>query len=278
MSRAEVDADIADGVATLTLHRPPRNALTPAFADAIVAALDCCDANPQVRAVVLIGHGSSFSAGADLGSGPAALRDLIAADGGDLPGYQEPAGRVTAAIARLDVPVVAAVNGDAVGGGATIALAADLRFAADTARFAFPFTRLGVCPEGASTYYLPRLVGPGVAADWLLSGRLVDAAEALRCGLVSRVLPAGDVLPAALAWAGELVARTSPAAVARTRALLRAAPPTPVAASVAESAAIVELAAGPDCPEGISAFLQRRPPRFAARSTVTPAREGGAAR
>ncbi len=278
MSRAEVDADIADGVATLTLHRPPRNALTPVFADAIVAALECCVADPQVRAVVLTGHGSSFSAGADLGSGPAALRDLIAADGGDLPGYREPAGRVTAAIARLDVPVVAAVNGDAVGGGATIALAADLRFAADTARFAFPFTRLGVCPEGASTYYLPRLVGPGVAADWLLSGRLVDAAEALRCGLVSRVLPAGDVLPAALAWAGELVARTSPAAVARTRALLHAAPPTPVAASVAESAAIVELAAGPDCPEGISAFLQRRLPRFAARSTVTPAREGGSAR
>jgi enoyl-CoA hydratase/carnithine racemase len=216
--------------------------------------------------------------GADLGDGPAALRDLIAADGGGRPGYQEPAGRVTAAIARLGVPVVAAVNGDAVGGGATIALAADVRFAADTARFAFPFTRLGVCPEGASTYYLPRLVGAGVAADWLLSGRLVDAAEALRCGLVSRVLPATEVVPAALAWAADLAARTSPVAVARTRALLRAAPPTPAAASVAESAAIVELAAGPDCPEGIDAFLRRRPPRFAPRSTVTPAREGGSVR
>ncbi len=278
MSNDVVVESTVDGVATLTLRRPPRNALTPAFADAILAALERCDADAQVRVVVLTGHGATFSVGADLGSGPGALRDLIAADGGGMSGYQEPAGRVTAAIARLGVPVVAAVNGDAVGGGATIALAADVRFAADTARFAFPFTRLGVCPEGASTYYLPRLVGAGVAADWLLSGRLVDAAEALRCGLVSRVLPAAEVVPAALAWAAELAARTSPIAVARTRALLHAAPPTPAAASVAESAAIVELAAGPDCPEGIDAFLQRRPPRFAPRSTVTPAREGGAVR
>lgn len=278
MSRNGIVESIVGGVATLTLDRPPRNALTSAFADAAAAALRRCDADPQVRVVVLTGSGATFSAGADLGDGPGSLRDLIAADGGDRPGYQEPAGRVTAAIARLGVPVVAAVNGDAVGGGATIALAADLRFAADTARFAFPFTRLGVCPEGASTYYLPRLVGAGVAADWLLSGRLVDAAEALRCGLVARVLPAAEVLPAALAWAAALVARTSPAAVARTRSLLRAAPATAEAASVAESAAIVQLAGGPDCPEGISAFLERRPPRFAPRSTVTPAVEGSAVR
>jgi len=278
VSHDEVVDSIVDGVATLTLRRPSLNVLDGAVADAIVDTLDRLDADARVRAVVLTGHGATFSAGADLGDGPGSIRDGIAADGGGLPGYQEPAGRVTAAIARLGVPVVAAVNGDAVGGGATIVLAADVRFAADTARFAFPFTRLGVCPEGASTYYLPRLVGAGVAADWMLSGRLVDAAEALRCGLVSRVLPAADVLPAALAWAGELAARTSPVAVARTRALLRAAPATAEEASVSESAAIVQLVAGSDCPEGVAAFLQRRPPRFAPRSTVTPAREGSAVR
>ncbi|MDT7676468.1 MAG: hypothetical protein QOD82_4370, partial [Pseudonocardiales bacterium] len=200
--------------------------------------------------------------GADLTAGPASIRAELVADGAAAPGYREPAGRVTVRMTGLTKPVIAAVNGDAVGGGATITLAADLRFAADTARFGFPFTRLGVCPEGASTYFLPRLVGPSRAADWLLSGRLVGAAEVERAGLVNRVLPAGEVLAAAQEYARELAATTSPAAVAATRALLGAGPGTVVEASDAESRAIVALAAGPDCEEGVAAFLQRRPPRF----------------
>jgi enoyl-CoA hydratase/carnithine racemase len=271
---ADVSLTTERGVATVTLDRPPRNAITPALADRLAEVLRRCDADPEVRAVVLTGAGTSFSAGADLTDGPDSLRALITADGGDRPGYREPAGRVTATMAGLGVPVIAAVNGDAVGGGATVTLAADVRFAADTARFGFPFTRLGVCPEGASTFHLPRLVGPGVAADWLLSGRLVEAAEALRTGLVSRLLPPDEVLPAAQEWAAQLVARTSPTAVARTRRLLAAAPGTAEDAAAAESAALVDLVRGPDCPEGIAAFLQRRPPRFAPRPTPTPGHAG----
>ena len=141
--RVEIDG----GVATLVLDRPPRNALTSGFADALLEALAACHADARVRAVVLTGAGDSFSVGADLTHGPEALRDLLDTDGADRPGYREPAGRVTAAMARLDVPVVAALNGDAVGGGATVALGADVRFATPETRIGFPFTRLGVCPR-----------------------------------------------------------------------------------------------------------------------------------
>ncbi|SFO48148.1 Enoyl-CoA hydratase/carnithine racemase [Pseudonocardia ammonioxydans] len=276
---AGIRRETAGGVATLTLDRPPRNALTTALADELVDALGRCRRDKTVRAIVLTGAADAFSAGADLAAGPTAIRDLIDHDhlGRTPDGYREPAGRVTAALAALPVPVVAAINGDAVGGGATIPLAADVRFAADDARFAFPFTRLGVCPEGGSTYLLPWLVGPGVAADWLLSGRLVDAREALAAGLVSRLLPRGEVLDAAQSWAAGVAQRTSPAAVAVTRSLLAGAT-SPEQARTAESTAIADLARGADCAEGVGAFLEQRLPRFAVRSTSAAAEEKISAR
>ncbi|WP_233159786.1 enoyl-CoA hydratase-related protein [Pseudonocardia sp. MH-G8] len=252
------------GVVTLRLQRGERNALDSALADELAEALDACASDPGVRAVVLTGSGPVFSVGADLSAGPSAIHDLLIGEGAyERAGYREPAGRVTLRMAALGVPVIAAINGDAIGGGATIPLAADVRFFAAHARVGFPFTRLGVCPEGASTFFLPRLVGPSRAADWLLSGRLVDADEALAAGLVSRVVPPDEVLTVAQDYARELAARTSPTAVAATRRLLAAAPADPVTASDAESRAIAQLAAGPDCREGVAAFLERRPPRFA---------------
>ena len=265
MGDGTVRRTVDGGVATLVLDRPPRNALTGGFADALSGALDACEDDRRVRAVVLTGAGGSFSVGADLAAGPDALRRLLIDDGADRPGYREPAGRVTAAMGRLTVPVVAALNGDAVGGGATVALGADVRFLATDARVGFPFTRLGVCPEGASTYHLPRVVGAGRAADWLLTGRLVDAAEALAAGFVARVLPPGEVLAAAQEWAARIATRTSPAAVAATRAMLRAAPDDADAAAAAESRTIAALIREPDCAEGVAAFLEHRAPRFAPR-------------
>lgn len=259
----QVHRDIDGWVVTLTLDRGRYNALDAALADDLASALVVCDADPGVRAVVLTGAGGSFCVGADLTGGPGAIHDLMTRDGAyERDDYREPAGRVTTVMAGLGVPVIVAVNGDAVGGGATIPLAADVRFAADTARFGFPFTRLGVSPEGASTYFLPRLVGPSRAADWLLSGRIFDAAEALAAGLVSRVLPSGEVLAAAQEYASDLAARTSPAAVAATKALLAARPPDPTTASDAESRTIARLGARPDCREGVAAFLERRSPQF----------------
>jgi enoyl-CoA hydratase/carnithine racemase len=278
------------GVATVTLRRRTHNQLTPAFLDALCAALRSVDADPAVRAVVLTGDGRAFCAGADLSEGRDSLRGLFESDGGyadlreqlppaghrppaDRPGdpapadgYREPAARTNRVIAAMGVPVIAAVNGDAVGGGATITLAADVRFAAPGARFGFPFTRLGLCPEGASTWYLPRVVGPSVAAQWLLSGRLIPAEQALRAGLVSELVEPERLLAHARRFAAELVAGTSPAAVAATRALLHADPAHPDAAAAAESRTIVTLARGEDCAEAAGAFLARRPPRFGRRA------------
>ncbi|BBF99160.1 MULTISPECIES: enoyl-CoA hydratase/isomerase family protein [Pseudonocardia] len=266
----EVRVDVEAGVAVVTLDRPPRNALTVGFTRTLISTLDGVATDRRVRAVVLTGAGDTFCAGADLLDGPDSVRRLLTDDGGGRPGYREPAARIGAAIARLPVPVIAAINGDAAGGGATIPLAADVRFAAGHARFVFPFTRLGLCPEGASTHHLPRLVGPGRAADWLLSGRRIDADEALAAGLVSRVLPADRLLDEAVGWARQVATKCAPTAVAATRALLAAAPATPDAAAEAESATIVTLAAGPDCAEGVAAFAERRAPRFGAADT--PAR------
>ncbi|XVQ87774.1 enoyl-CoA hydratase-related protein [Microbispora siamensis] len=255
--------ELHDGVAILWMENGERNVLDHALLNGLAAALAECEADPDVRAVVLTGAGRTFCAGVDLSSGPTAIRDLLLGEGAGEVGYQEPAGRITLQMWRMSTPVIVAVNGDAVGGGATIPLAADVRFAAESARFGFPFTRLGLCPEGASTWFLPRLVGASRAADWLISGRIVDAQEALAAGLVSRVLPADEVLTAAHDYAGELVTRTSPAAVAATRALLAAGGgPDPWASAAAESAAIAKLVAAKDCTEGVAAFLERRPPRF----------------
>jgi enoyl-CoA hydratase/carnithine racemase len=254
----------AEGVATLSLDRGAHNALDAAFLHTLVDALSACDDDPDIGAIVLTGKGKSFSVGADLSAGSTAVRDLLAGLGAydGTVGYREPAGTTTLRMTDLAVPVIAAVNGDAVGGGATVLLAADVRFAADTARFSFPFTRLGLSPEGGSTYLLPRLVGPSRAADWLLSGRLIDAAEALAAGLVSRTLPEDEVLAVAQAYARDLVAHTAPTAVAVTRALLAARPGDLITASDAESTAIAGLAASPDGLEGVAAFLDRRPARF----------------
>ncbi|MFD2420149.1 enoyl-CoA hydratase-related protein [Amycolatopsis pigmentata] len=259
------------GVATLWLSRGPRNALDAELLAALVEAMAGADADPDIGALVLTGNGRTFSVGADLSTGPTAVRDLMAGLGGyGGKEFREPAGRTTLRMAALSVPVIAAVNGDAIGGGATVLLAADVRFAADSARFGFPFTRLGLCPEGASTFFLPRLVGASRASDWLLSGRLIDAAEALSAGLVSRVLPAGEVLAEAQTYAREMVAHTSPSAVAATKALLAAGPADPRTASDAESRTIAELAAAPDGLEGVAAFLDRRPPRFRKRNVARP--------
>ncbi|MHC1562146.1 enoyl-CoA hydratase-related protein [Actinomycetospora sp. C-140] len=260
MVRAEIS-----GVATIALDRPPHNALTPGLAAALIEALGACHADARVRAIVLTGYGETFSVGSDLTHGPETPRRLLDADGADLSGYDDPAGRVVKVMAGLDVPVVAALNGDAVGAGALTALAADVRFATPEARIGFPFTRLGVCPGGASTYRLPHVVGAGRAADWLLSGRLVDTSEAVAAGFLSSTMTLDYLVAWAQEWAGKIASRTSSTAVAATRALLRSTPVDPDAAAAAESRAMSDLIGSPDCAEGVASFVERRRPRFAPR-------------
>ena len=273
MELTELRYEVADRIATIRLHRPERlNAFTPTMADELVRVAAAVDADDDVRVVVVTGSGRGFCAGADLGRGAGTFADRLTryrppALREDIAGYPRDAGGVVSlAFAALRKPVIAAVNGPAVGVGATLTLPMDVRIAAESARFGFVFGRVGIVPEAASSWFLPRVVGISQAMEWVATGRVFDAAEALRGGLVSRVVPDDQLLPAAHALAREIVANTSGPAVGAARQLLWSmlGAPSPWDAHRAESRAVVELGAGPDSAEGVASFLEKRPPRFTA--------------
>jgi enoyl-CoA hydratase/carnithine racemase len=175
-------------------------------------------------------------------------------------------GVASLAFAALRKPVIAAVHGAAVGIGATMTLPMDVRIAAESARFGFPFVRRGISPEAASSWFLPRVVGISQAMEWMATGRVFDAAEALRGRLVSRVVPDEELLPAARELAAEIVDNTSGLAVGATRQLLWSmlGAPSPWDAHRLESQTLMELGSGPDAAEGVASFLEKRLPQFGA--------------
>jgi enoyl-CoA hydratase/carnithine racemase len=270
----EVRYEVEDGVATITLHRPDRlNAFTLTMATELAAVAEAADADDAVRVVVVTGSGRAFCAGADLGGGPATLagqRTRVRPPGPlsqEIGGFPRDAGGVASLpFAALRKPVIAAVNGPAVGIGATLTLPMDIRIAAESARFGFVFARVGIVPEAASSWFLPRVVGISQAMEWVATGRVFDAAEALRGRLVSRVVPDAELLSTAYALAREIAENTSGAAVGAARQLLWSmlGAPSPWDAHRAESRALVELGDGPDPAEGVAAFLEKRPPSFTA--------------
>ena len=273
MTPTQLRYDVADGVATITLSRPERlNAFTPVMAVELARAAAAADADDAVRVVVVTGAGRGFCAGADLGAGRGTFADRgrQADDGparGSIDGVPRDWGGVAALpFAALRKPVIAAVNGPAVGIGATMVLPMDVRIAAESARFGFVFARRGITPEAASSWFLPRVVGISQAVEWVATGRVFDAAEALRGRLVSRVVPDADLLPTALELAREIADNTSGVAVGAARQLLWSmlGAPSPWDAHRAESRALVELARGPDAAEGVAAFLAKRPAEFRA--------------
>jgi enoyl-CoA hydratase/carnithine racemase len=246
-----------DGVVRITLHRPERlNAFTNAMQRELCAAFDAVDADSRARAVVVTGSGRAFCAGADLGSGERTF------SGGKRTG-RDPGGVVVLRIFDCTKPVIAAVNGPAIGVGASMTLAMDARFAAATATFGFVFTRLGIVPEACSSWFLPRLVGLPTALDWLLSGRRVTADDALAFGLAQHV--ADDVVTAATDYARELTRGTAPVSVALTRQLVwrMLSVSTPAEAHRIDSALLLAAASAPDAREGVAAFRERRAPEFA---------------
>lgn len=249
--------DIDGGVATLTLDRPAAlNALTIPLKVALVEALARVAADDAVRAVILTGSGRAFCAGQDL-----AERDVPDAPPLDeeLRDRYEP---IVRAMVGLDRPIIAAVNGVAAGAGASLALACDLRIAAESARFVLAFGRIGLVPDSGATWFLPRIVGSARAAELALLDPTIDAAEALRIGLVSRVVADAELMAAARAVAEGLVGR-APLAVAATKRLLSQAWTTDLdGALAAERAAQGVLGASRDHAEGLAAFREKRPPRF----------------
>lgn len=257
MPYADIAYVVTDRIATITLDRPEaRNGYTARMADEIAAALAAANADPDVRIVVLTGAGPDFCVGADLSAGGFAASDEV--------DWVEPATRVCRPMFGMDKPVICAVRGAAVGVGSTMLLPADFRLAGTDVRFGFVFSRRGIYPEGGSTWFLPRIVGMGRAMDWLISGRLIKADEALAAGLVTSLHPPDDVLAAAYALARELIAVTAPVSTAVIRqALLRmSAYDSPEPAFALDSQLIASCGRSADAVEGVQSFLQRRPPDF----------------
>src|SRR6185312_274593 len=209
MSFEEIRYEVADQVLTITLNRPERlNAFTPTMGRELIEAFDRADADDDVRAIIVTGEGRGFCAGADLGGGGSTFdwRDRQNAD--EVP--RDGGGQVALRIFESTKPVIAAINGPAVGVGITMTLPMDIRLAADGAKIGFVFTRRGIVPEACSSWFLPRLVGISQAMEWAATGRVFSAQEALSGGLVRSVLPAPDLLGAARALADEIRLNTAP--------------------------------------------------------------------
>lgn len=254
----QIRYEVADGIATITLDRPAKlNAYTEHMRDELVAAFDLVDADDAVRAVVVTGAGRGFCSGADLG-------DASGAPQGEVGSWRDGGGQVTLRIFQCLKPVIGAINGPAVGVGATMTLAMDVRLVSDAARIGFVFTRRGLTPEACSSFFLPRVVGISQALEWTFTGRVFPAAEALAGGLVSRVLPPDDLLPAAYALAREIADNASPVSVALTRQMLwrGLGLQHPMEAHRVDSRSFLSRTQSADAVEGVMSFLEKRSPAF----------------
>jgi enoyl-CoA hydratase/carnithine racemase len=260
----ELDYAVDEGIVTITLDRPQRlNASTAHMMGELLDAMDRADGDDAVRAILFTGRGRAFCAGADLGGG-AATFELAGDDEFDMARHSDGGGIITRRLFASPKPLIGAINGPAIGVGASLTLALDMRLASDTARFGFVFTRRGLVPEAASSWFLPRIVGIAQATEWVLTGRIFDAQEALDGGLVRSVHPSEDLLPAARALAREIADNTSPVAVALARSMLwrMLGGDGPQIAHEVDSRGIFAMGRSADVREGVAAFLEKRPPTF----------------
>jgi enoyl-CoA hydratase/carnithine racemase len=254
---------VADGVLTITLNRPERlNAFTETMMNELIAAFDASDADDDVRAVIVTGEGRGFCAGADLAKGGETFDWRERAASGDVP--RDGGGRVVLRIYDSLKPVIAAINGPAVGVGITMTLPMDIRLAAEGAKIGFVFARRGIVPEAASSWFLPRLVGISQAMEWVATGRVFDAEEAQRGGLVRSVHAPDELLPAAHQLAREIADNSAPVSVALARKLMwrGLGAPHPMAAHRADSRAMFSRGQSADAVEGVTSFLEKRPASY----------------
>ncbi len=278
-----LDYSVADQVLTLTLNRPHKlNAFTGTMMAELIDAFDRADADDGVRAVIVTGAGRAFCAGADLSLGastfdyakrsdrPDKAASPVGADGQvdwSHESVRDGGGRVTLRIFQCCKPVIGAINGAAVGIGATMLLPMDMRIASSAARFGFVFARRGIVPEACSSWFLPRVVGISQALEWTMTGRVFAAEEARAGGLVRQVVAPDALLPTALALAREIADHSAPVSVALTRQMMwrMLGAEHPMMAHRIDSRAIYARGASADTQEGVSAFLQKRPAQFSDR-------------
>lgn len=273
MQYEQISYEVDDRVATITLDRPDRlNAFTARMMLELLDAFDRADNDDEVRVVLVTGRGRAFCAGADLEAGgdtfDASARARRGAEGvpeGEgMVTDRDGGGRVVLRIFEMTKPVIAAVNGPAVGVGVTMTLAMDIRLAAESARFGFVFARRGITMEAASSWFLPRLVGMGQASEWVHTGRVFGADEALRGRLVNAVHPDADLLARARELATEIAANTSGMSVLLNRQMMwrMLGADHPMEAHKVDSRAIKSMGASADAREGVTAFLEKREPKF----------------
>jgi len=261
----DIILDMSDGIATITLNRPDKmNAFTGRMMHELISAFDVTDANDDVKAVIVTGAGRAFCAGADLSSGG----DTFAKGGSDVKTPQgiprDGGGLVSLRIFNSLKPVIGAINGAAVGVGVTMTLPMDIRLASETSKFGFVFAKRGIVPEACSSYFLPRVVGIQQATEWVFTGRLIEAPEALQAGLVRSVHAADDLVPAARALAQEIAQNTAPVSIALSRQMLwrMMGASHPMEAHRVDSRGIKERGKSADSQEGVMSFLEKRQAQY----------------
>jgi enoyl-CoA hydratase/carnithine racemase len=264
MPYEQIRYDVADGILTITLNRPEKlNAVTPTMLSELLDAFARADADDDVRAVIVTGAGRAFCAGADLSRGADTFNPEARPDRRPGP-HRDGGGLVTLRIFESTKPVIAAVNGPAVGFGVTMTLAMDIRLASEAARFGLVFSRRGVVPEACSSWFLPRIVGIGQALEWAYSGRVFPADEALAGRLVRSVHPADELLPTARRIAGEIAANASAVSVALIRQMMwkMLGADHPMEAHKIDSRGMAHTGKSADAREGVVSFLEKRAPTF----------------
>jgi enoyl-CoA hydratase/carnithine racemase len=266
MDFEQILTETSDGVLTITLNRPERlNAWTGRMGEELRAAFDLADADDAVRAIIVTGAGRAFCAGADLESGGDTF-DYSKRDTAGLAG-RDGGGEFTLRVFDSKKPVIAAINGPAVGVGATMTLAMDVRMAADDARLGFVFARRGIIPEACSSWFLPRVVGISRAMEWVSTGRVFDAREGLEAGLLRSLHRKDELLGAARGLALEIAENTAPVSVALARQLMwrMLGAEHPMIAHRADSRGMVARGQSADVVEGVTSFLEKRPAHFTDR-------------
>ena len=271
MNYETIKYEVNDKILTITLNRPDRlNAFTGQMMNDLISAFDSASKDDEIRVVIVTGEGRGFCAGADLGAGEATFnrdenpRAKKSEDEENLEWLRDGGGRTTLAIYDCSKPIIAAINGPAVGVGVTMTLPMDIRLASEEAKFGFVFARRGLVPEAASSWFLPRIVGISKSLEWTFSGKVFNAEEALEGGLIRSIHSIDSLMDEAKSIAREIIENTSPVSVSMTRQMLwkMLGADHPMEAHKIDSRAIYELGKGDDTKEGVNSFLEKRAPDF----------------